>query len=119
MRENLKRMSDNVNVLIEKMNQESLKKRQAAQQKKYGIHEAKTGGNVIGGSEVKAEGDEDAANKAGGAKGAAGNSATAAGYGSVDAAKSQGGIETAGGEVIVGSGAKGKAGGATSGTGAA
>ena len=31
LRENLKRMSDNVNVLIEKMNQESLKKRQAAQ----------------------------------------------------------------------------------------
>ncbi len=27
LRENLKRMSDNVNVLIEKMNQESLKKR--------------------------------------------------------------------------------------------
>ena len=30
LRENLKRMSDNVNVLIEKMNQESLKKRRPA-----------------------------------------------------------------------------------------
>ena len=30
LRENLKRMSDNVNVLIEKMNQESMKKRRAA-----------------------------------------------------------------------------------------
>lgn len=29
LRENLKRMSDNVNVLIEKMSQESLKKKQA------------------------------------------------------------------------------------------
>lgn len=31
LRENLKRMSDNVNVLIEKMNQESLKKKKVQQ----------------------------------------------------------------------------------------
>jgi len=30
LRENLKRMSDNVNVLIEKMNQESMRKKKAA-----------------------------------------------------------------------------------------
>lgn len=106
-------MSDNVNVLIEKMNQESLKKRQAAQQKKYGIHEAKTGGNVYGSSDAKIDGDDDATKNAG-TKGA-GNSVAVAAYGSgIDGGKSQSGIEIAGGEVIVGDkgpGAKGKAGG--------
>jgi hypothetical protein len=48
-------MSDNVNVLIEKMNQESLKKRQN-QKKKFGVHEGKSGGDVIN---QKTESDEE------------------------------------------------------------
>ena len=48
LRENLKRMSDNVNVLIEKMSQESLKKKQAQSKRvQLGIHEGRTGGDVI------------------------------------------------------------------------
>jgi len=47
LRENLKRMSDNVNVLIEKMNQESLKKRKGP-----GAGGAGRGGAGVGGGSV-------------------------------------------------------------------
>ena len=55
LRENLKRMSDNVNVLIEKMNQESLKKRRPA----GGGRAGGVGGAASNiGGDMSAQGDE-------------------------------------------------------------
>ena len=55
LRENLKRMSDNVNVLIEKMNQESLKKRRPA----GGGRAGGAGGAASNiGGDMSAQGDE-------------------------------------------------------------
>lgn len=56
LRENLKRMSDNVNVLIEKMNQESMKKRRPAG---GAARAGAVGSNVsnVGGA-MSAQGDE-------------------------------------------------------------
>ena len=53
LRENLKRMSDNVNVLIEKMNQESLKKRNPVRGAGRGA-----GGNTSNAGGMSHQGDE-------------------------------------------------------------
>ena len=53
LRENLKRMSDNVNVLIEKMNQESMKKRRAP-----GGRGGAAGANASMGGGMSAMGDD-------------------------------------------------------------
>ena len=111
-------MSDNVNVLIEKMNQESLKKRQAANKKKFGINEGKSGGNVYG-SNLRNEGSEDDGT---GVTGKVTNTVANAAYG----AGMQGGSKmthgdghSIGAEVAIGNdglATKGKAGGAGGGS---
>ena len=57
LRENLKRMSDNVNVLIEKMNQESMKKRRPAGGGRAGGGVGASNVSNVGGG-MSAQGDE-------------------------------------------------------------